>query len=166
MEGLNMNKIRKQLGKIAEESNGQMRIVDVPKDRIPTYESLVKLDTEIASQVGKRNIRYKGIIRSDITDKNVALRISELKQDFYTKKQVNMECDELIDFLKNAMNYDEMQIWLLRQQTHGIKPTLDDMLKKFFQLKTNEDIMKLYDIEQNYNQNNIDNIRKTLKKKR
>lgn len=134
-----MNKIRKQLRKISEESNGQMRIVDVPKDRIPTYESLVKLDTEIASQVGKRNIRYKSIIRNDITDKEVALRISGLKQDF----------------LKNAMNYDEMQIWLLRQQTQGIKPTLED-----------KDIMKLYDIEQNYNQNNIDSIKKTLKKRR
>ena len=68
----------------------------------------------------------------------------------------------LIKFLKSIMNYDEMQIWKMKYQLKGIELTLNDELKKFFDLKTDEDILKLYELEQNYNQKNIDSIRKTL----
>lgn len=66
-----MNNTLKQLEKVAERSNGQMRVVDVPKDRIPNYESMVKLDTEILSQVGLRNISCKNI---DSTNKILTKR--------------------------------------------------------------------------------------------
>ena len=77
-----------------------------------------------------------------------------------------MSNDELILFLQSAMNYDDIQIWLMKMQFQGVQITLNDELKKFFELKTDDDILRLYDIEQNCNQNNIDSIRKTLKKKR
>ena len=160
-----MNEISKQLKKIAERSNGKMKVVNVPEDRIPDFGSLVKLDNEILAQVGERNTAYNNIIRDDITSGEVTLRLSGLKQEFYTKKQVSMEYDELINFLRNAMNYGEMQIWIMKQQVNGIEPTLNDMLKKFFELKTNEDIIKLYDIEQNYNENNLNNVKKLLRTK-
>ena len=76
-----------------------------------------------------------------------------------------MSNDELILFLKSAMNYDDMQIWLMKKEFQGIKLTLNDKLKNFFELKTEDDILRLYDIEQNYDQNNIDSIKKTLKKR-
>ena len=74
-----------------------------------------------------------------------------------------MNYDELILFLKNIMNYDEMQIWLMRKQMEGIELTLNDELKKFFTLKTNNDILRLYDVEQNYDQNNINELKLLLK---
>ena len=161
-----MNEISRQLKRIAEKSNGKMVVVDVPKDRIPNFGSLVKLDNEILAQVGERNTAYKNIIRDDIRDGEVTLRLSGLKQEFYSKKQVSMEYDELIDFLKNAMNYDEMQIWIMKQQANGIEITLNDMLKKFFEFKKNEDILKLYEVEQNYNEKNINNVKKLVKNER
>ena len=79
------------------------------------------------------------------------------------KSILNMNYDELILFLKNIMNYDEMQIWLMRKQMEGIELTLNDELKKFFTLKTNNDILRLYDVEQNYDQNNINELKLLLK---
>ena len=66
-----MNNILKQLEKVAERSNGQIRVVDVPKDRIPNYEGLIKIDTEVLSQVGMRNISCKNI---DSTNKTLTKR--------------------------------------------------------------------------------------------
>lgn len=45
-----MSTISKVLHRIAEESNGKMRIVKVPPERRPTAESLKKLDREIKAQ--------------------------------------------------------------------------------------------------------------------
>ena len=39
-------------------------------------------------------------------------------------------------------------------------------IKEVFELTTEDDILGLYDIEQNYDQKNIDSISKTLGKKR
>ncbi len=94
----------------------------------------------------------------------VSLRLMSLKEKIRTEKNRNMDYIELLDFLQNVMNYDEMQIWLMRKRIDGVKLTLNDGLKKFFELKTDDDILALYDIEQNCNQNNIDNIRKKLRK--
>ena len=90
-------------------------------------------------------------------DDDVALRLEMIKSI------LNMNYDELILFLKNIMNYDEMQIWLMRKQMEGIELTLNDELKKFFSVKTNNDILRLYDVEQNYDQNNINELKLLLK---
>lgn len=90
-------------------------------------------------------------------DDDVALRLEMIKSI------LNMNYDELILFLKNIMNYDEMQIWLMRKQMEGIELTLNDELKKFFTLKTNNDILRLYNAEQNYDQNNINELKLLLK---
>ena len=100
----------------------------------------------------------------DIQDDEIILRIWELKQAIREKKQKMMSDDEILTFLRNAMNYGDMQIWLMKEQIEGIELTLNDELKKFFELKSNDDILRLYDIEQNYDQNNIDEIGKILKK--
>ena len=72
--------------------------------------------------------------------------------------------NELIIFLKSAMNYDEMQIWLVKQQMKGVQLSLNEKLRKFFELKSDADILKQYDVEQSYNRNNITEIRKVLRK--
>lgn len=104
-------------------------------------------------------------VKYNLQDDNVVLRLISLRESIKTKKQKSMSYDELILFLQSAMNYDDMQIWLMEKEFQGIKLTLNDELKKFFELKTEDDILRLYDIEQNYDQNNIDSISKTLKKR-
>lgn len=102
-------------------------------------------------------------LKYDLQD-DVVLKLMTLKAIIKTEKQKSMNYNELLEFLKSVMNYDEMQIWLMRKQMEGVELTLNDELKKLFELESNEDILKLYDIEQNYDQNNIDGIRKVLEK--
>ena len=104
-------------------------------------------------------------VKYDLQDDNIILRLISLRESIKTKRQKSMTTDELILFLQSAMNYDDMQIWLMEMQFQGAQLTLNDKLKKFFELKTEDDILRLYDIEQNYDQNNIDSIKKTLKKR-
>lgn len=101
----------------------------------------------------------------NLQDEDVILRLVSLRESIKLKRQKSMSYDDLLLFLQNAMNYDDMQIWLMKMNFQGAKLTLNDELKKFFELKTEDDILRLFDVEQNYNQNNIDGIRKILKKK-
>ena len=60
-----MNSIEKVLQKIADESDGEMRIVKVPENRRPTAESLKRLDNEIKDQVEKnRAMEYRSFINA------------------------------------------------------------------------------------------------------
>ena len=104
-----------------------------------------------------KNLTIEEVKLTYSLDDDVALRLEMIKSI------LNMNYDELILFLKNIMNYDEMQIWLMRKQMEGIELTLNDELKKFFTLKTNNDILRLYDVEQNYDQNNINELKLLLK---
>ena len=105
-------------------------------------------------------------IKYNIQDINVILRLISLRKSFKKYKQRSMSYYELILFLKSVMNYGDMQIWLMEKQLLRIQVTLEEQLKKFFELTTEDDILGLYDIEQNYDQKNIDSISKTLGKKR
>ena len=93
---------------------------------------------------------------------DIICKLCSLKNLIEEKRQKSMNYNELITFLKSAMNYDEMQIWFIKQQILNKKITLNEELKKFFELKTNDDILILYDVEQNYNQNNLDEIKRVL----
>lgn len=74
-----------------------------------------------------------------------------------------MSYSELLTFLKYSMEYDDMQIYLMKKEIEGVELTLDDKLKKFFELKSNTDILISYYAQQNYDQNNIDSLSKILK---
>lgn len=104
-------------------------------------------------------------LKYDLQDDDIVLRLLSLKSAIKTTRQKSMSFDELLAFLENAMNYDDMQVWLMKKDFEGLKLTLSDQLKKFFELKSNDDILRLYGVEQNYDQDNIDNISKTLEKK-
>ena len=95
----------------------------------------------------------------NIQDKNVLLRLLGIKSKLARERNIDMGVDDLILFLSNAMNYGEMQIWLIRQNLEGIELSLSDKLKRFFELETDEGLLILYDIEQNYNEQNIENVR-------
>ena len=102
-------------------------------------------------------LKFKYNLQNDIICK-----LCSLKNLIEEKRQKSMNYNELITFLKSAMNYDERQIWFIKQQILNINITLNEELKKFFELKTNDDILILYDVEQNYNQNNLDGIIKAV----
>ena len=98
----------------------------------------------------------------NINDDKIVYRLLELRDLIIDNKKKDISILDLIKFLNSAMNYDEMQIWLLRKQMKGKVLTLEDKLSKFFELKSNREILNLYIAEENYNQNNIDDIRKSL----
>ena len=102
----------------------------------------------------------------NIQDTNIVLRLLNIKAKLANERNVNMNNDELFDFLNYAMNFDEMQIWLIRMQLEGEELTLNDELKKFFELKTDDEILVLYDIGQNINEESIENARKLIKKRK
>lgn len=99
----------------------------------------------------------------NIQDKNVLLRLLGIKSKLARERNIDMGVEDLILFLSNAMNYGEMQIWLIRQNLEGIELSLSDKLKRFFELETDEGLLILYDIEQNYNEQNIENVRQLIK---
>ena len=55
------------LQKIADKSNGQMRITEVPLDKRPTAESLESLEREISAQVSSNEaMRQRSYINAGI----------------------------------------------------------------------------------------------------
>lgn len=100
----------------------------------------------------------------NIQDAETIQRLINLQLFFEQTKHVIMSIEQLIIFLKAAINYDDMQIWIMKQKRNGVQLSLNDTLKKFFELKTDEEILRQYDVEQNYNTNNIARVRKVLKK--
>lgn len=92
----------------------------------------------------------------------VVLRLLIIKTKLQNEKNVIMSNDELINFITEAMNYGTMQLWLIENSFEGKRLSLNDKLKKFFELKTDEEILHIYDINQNYNEQNIENVLKLI----
>ena len=49
----------------------------------------------------------------NIQDNDIVLRLILLKQKIESKKQGNINYDELLTFLQGSMNYDDMQLWIM-----------------------------------------------------
>lgn len=97
-------------------------------------------------------------------DLDVIGRLLEFQKLLKQERQVFLSIDEIIKFLNYAMNFDEFQIWLIRNKTEGVKLSDNDVLQKFFSQITEEQILQFYDVEQNFDENNLNSIRKTLEK--
>lgn len=100
-----------------------------------------------------------------IRDDEVLQRLWIIKAAIEDKRQEKMEYDEFLLLLKNIMNYGDMQIWLMKQRMEGKNITLEESLKRFFELNSDEDILNLCGAEQNYNQLNIQNIQRVKNNK-
>lgn len=58
-----MSQIRRMIERLAEESNGKIRIVEVPSEKRPTAKSLAKLEREIQAQIDENDaMRYRSYI--------------------------------------------------------------------------------------------------------
>ena len=90
----------------------------------------------------------------NILDDEVAGRIYMLKSQMEIINGRTLSYNEILAFLKSAMYFDEMQIWLVRSKNDGKILSLTDKLKKLFEFKTNEELLEIY---------NNDVIKLTLK---
>ena len=104
-----------------------------------------------------------------IENNAIISRLITIQSFIKNKRHEDISYNELIEFIKESMNSDDMQIWLIRNQLKDIKVSFTDELKKFFELnKSNEDILRLYDrykmLNENRNTKNIESIRQELKK--
>ena len=130
-----------------------------------TFESMCSIDENYDKSSNGAEIRklFDKFREKNIQlDKDVLTRLFELQNYISSERNVNISTDKLLDFLKNAMNYGEFQLWLEENRSNGITLSFNDKLKKFLSEKTNEDILQLFDIEQNYNERNIESIQKSL----
>ena len=115
-----------------------------------------KINNEIIEELKKYGIQ----------DTDIVLRVISIKSKLENEINVNMSNEELFSFLSKAMNNGKMNIWLIKKHLEGINLTLNDKLKKFFELESDEDILGLYYIEQNYYGNKIKKVRKLIKERK
>ena len=62
----------------------------------------------------------------NINNDKIVYRLLELRDLIIDNKKKDISILDLIKFLNSAINYDEMQIWLLRKQMKGEVLTLED----------------------------------------
>ncbi len=119
---------------------------------------------DILMEIERENLTIEEIkCKYNLQNDDIIFRIISLKQYIETERHKHMSYSELLTFLKYSMEYDDMQIYLMKKEIEGVELTLDDKLKKFFELKSNTDILISYYAQQNYDQNNIDSLSKILK---
>jgi hypothetical protein len=106
-------------------------------------------------------------IKSEISllDYDVIQKVIELQEIIFNKKQKVLSIEKIIDFLKSAMNYGKFQIWLSECTFNGIKLTINDKLREFFNLISVEEILNIYDIECGYDNSIISESEQGLVKK-
>ena len=112
------------------------------------------------NNIGKNEYKYLNT-KYGLSEKN-ADRLYELKRILNKTRNISISYDELIIILKSVMNYDEINIWLVRKSLRGEEATLDEILTKYFKTNNYEDFLRIYDIDQNCNQNNIDDVRSAI----
>ena len=77
----------------------------------------------------------------------VLLNVLEIQSKINEKKELSF--DELISFLVRIMNDREMQTWRFGRSLNGEIVSLNDSLTKYFKIKTNEEIINLYELNNN-----------------
>jgi len=77
----------------------------------------------------------------------VLLNVLEIQSKINEKNELSF--GELISFLVRIMNDREMQAWIFGRNLNGEIVSLNDSLTKYFKLKTNEEIINLYELNNN-----------------
>lgn len=100
----------------------------------------------------------------NISSDEVIIRLNSVKEMIKTIKKKDLNYEELIGFLEATMGYDDIQLWIIRKKFEGVTLTLTDKLEKLFELKKDEDIVRLYDTIENVDDININAVRKIFTK--
>ena len=78
------------------------------------------------------------------------IRLVEIQKMLEQERHQELSIEEILIFIKNAMNYGKFQI-----EISGKGLSFEEKLKQFLSETSNEEILTLYDIGQNYNANNL-----------
>lgn len=119
---------------------------------------------KIESNTTVKEIQEKNLASSTSTENQLETvilnRIMGLQELISSEKGENISLEELVEFLDNVINYNEFQIWL--SDITEKKLSKEERLKLFLSRTSDNDILRLYGTEKNYNQNNLANITKMI----
>lgn len=87
-------------------------------------------------------------------------RICIISELISNKTGTTISFEETLEFLNNAVNYSEFQIWLGDIKERRLSKL--DRVKVLLSRTSDNDIVRLFDIEQNYDKNNLRSIDKML----
>jgi len=90
----------------------------------------------------------------DMRINNNNKRVNELRQAIRNRYNKIISNYDLSLFLRKAMCFSEMQTWLLDANIQGKKISEVDLYEKLFALKTNDELLELYEKELNENEKN------------
>ncbi|MBR5662385.1 MAG: hypothetical protein IKX00_01890 [Bacilli bacterium] len=103
--------------------------------------------------------------KHNLTDQKVIKRLNILKPKFEEQLKKEITNDEFINMLDWCMNFDKMQIWLLRNSFNHIETTEEENLAKFFELTTDERILVIYSCVTNSNEKNLEDVRASFQRR-
>lgn len=83
-------------------------------------------------------------------------RVLGIRMLIVTKKNVIISLEETLEFLNNAASYSEFQIWLGDLQERDISKL--DRIKALLARTSDSDIIRLFEVEQNYSKHNLASI--------
>lgn len=81
---------------------------------------------------------------------------------FFRNHKVNLTPEELFSFLNYAINSDEINLYMESCQLKGISLTDNDIYSKFFELNNYENILLIYKLRKNNNED-LDSVKKKVK---
>ena len=90
---------------------------------------------------------------------DLIIQLTELQCIIATETGDNLTMEELIRFLKRAMNHNRFQIYLLKKQLAGEELSTEEALKQYLAETDINKILCSYRISQNVNEKNIENVR-------
>ena len=93
-----------------------------------------------------------------VMDNDVMNKILELQVIIIEYYGTLVSFEDILLFLENAMNYGFFQIRLLESKLSGVTLSYEETIKRFQDENSIDEILKLYDIEQNYGEDNIEQI--------
>ena len=122
-----------------------------------------EIDAKSNNSIGPNNELYSHLREAyGLSDENIK-KIIEFRNYLATEKKSYWDYDKLIEKMKWAMNFNEMQIWLLENYYKGVKTTFDEEVAKFFELTEFERIAITFSILENVNKANIEDARNAYK---
>lgn len=97
-----------------------------------------------------------------ITNQGVLERINTFRTKLNTKLNKELTTDELIEYLNEAMNCDEVQLRWVENYFKGTKTTLEEDLMLLFECATDEQIFMKYAAMTNVNEANFEDCIKSI----
>ena len=79
----------------------------------------------------------------------VLLNVLEIQSKINEQDERKLSFDETISFLIEATKFKDMQTWIFGRTLNGEIVSLNNSLTKLFELKTNEDIINSYELNNN-----------------